>query len=86
MREESIVAFVVAAAGQQPQRDDLLKHCMAHLAPYKVAEHLTVLEVMPEHFLGQVEKKLLRAIACSSFGGECCGPLGMSESKHTDKH
>lgn len=68
MREESIVAFVVAASGATPGVEQLRAHCAAELAPYKVPEHVAVLEALPENFLGKVEKKLLREMARERFG------------------
>ncbi len=67
MREEAIVAFVVAASGTVPDVEQLRALCAGQLAPYKVPEHLAVLESMPENFLGKVEKKLLRQMARERF-------------------
>jgi len=67
MREEAIVAFVVAAGGATPDAEQLRSHCAGQLAPYKVPEHVAMLDAMPENFLGKVEKKLLRAMARERF-------------------
>ena len=67
MREEAIVAFVVAASGTCPDAAQLRAHCAGQLAPYKVPEHLAVLDVLPENFLGKVEKKVLRQMARERF-------------------
>ena len=67
LREEAIVAFVVASSGAVPDRAQLRAHCAAQLAPYKVPEHVVVLDTMPENFLGKVEKKLLRQMARERF-------------------
>ncbi len=67
IREEAIVAFVVAASGGCPDIEQLRAHCAGQLAPYKVPEHVIVLDVMPENFLGKVEKKLLRQMAHERF-------------------
>lgn len=67
MREEAIVAFVVAASGAKPDEELLRAHCASQLAPYKVPQHVAVLDVMPENFLGKVEKKLLREMAREMF-------------------
>ena len=67
MREEAIVAFVVAASGTKPDTEQLRAHCAAQLAPYKVPEHVATLDAMPENFLGKVEKKLLREMARERF-------------------
>ncbi len=68
IREEAIVAFVVPASGASPAVEALRSHCAAQLAAYKVPEHIVALEVMPENFLGKVEKKLLREMARAKFG------------------
>ena len=67
MREEAIVAFVVAARGAIPDVEQLRGHCAGQLAPYKVPEHIATLDAMPENFLGKVEKKLLREMARERF-------------------
>jgi carnitine-CoA ligase len=67
MREEAIVAFIVANSGACPDTALLRAHCAGQLAPYKVPEHIVVLDVMPENFLGKVEKKLLRQMAREQF-------------------
>ena len=67
MREEAIVAFVVAASGATPDAAQLREHCAGQLAPYKVPEHVVTLPAMPENFLGKVEKKLLREMARQQF-------------------
>ena len=67
LREEAIVAFVVAASGARPDAEQLRAHCATQLAPYKVPQHVAMLAVMPENFLGKVEKKLLREMAREMF-------------------
>ncbi|MBK8958761.1 MAG: AMP-binding protein [Proteobacteria bacterium] len=67
MREEAIVAFVVAAPGAATDAAQLRAHCATALAPYKVPEHVVTLDAMPENFLGKVEKKLLRQMARERF-------------------
>lgn len=67
MREEAIVAFVVAAPGAAIDAARLRAHCATALAPYKVPEHVVTLDAMPENFLGKVEKKLLRQMARERF-------------------
>ena len=67
LREEAIVAFVVAAVGATPDAEQLRDHCAGQLAPYKVPEHVATLDAMPENFLGKVEKKLLREMARQRF-------------------
>ena len=67
MREEAVVAFIVAASGATPDGEQLRAHCASQLAPYKVPEHVATLAAMPENFLGKVEKKLLREMAREMF-------------------
>ena len=68
MREEAIVAFVVAAGATAPNARELREHCSSRLAPYKVPEFVATLDALPENFLGKVEKKLLREMARERFG------------------
>lgn len=67
LREEAIVAFVVAAGDMDIDAEQLRAECAAQLAPYKVPEHVLTLAAMPENFLGKVEKKLLREMARARF-------------------
>ena len=67
MREEAIVAFVVAHDGTRIEPDALRATCAAELANYKVPEHIVTLDALPENFLGKVEKKLLREMAREKF-------------------
>lgn len=69
IREEAIVAFVVARNGEAIAPEALHAACVAELANYKVPEHIVAVDALPENFLGKVEKKVLREMARERFRG-----------------
>ena len=52
-------AFVVAAAGQQPELDALRAHVRSALADYKAPDRLVVLTELPVTAMGKVDKRAL---------------------------
>jgi acyl-CoA synthetase (AMP-forming)/AMP-acid ligase II len=54
------VAFVVLRKSPAGTTDELLEHCRAHLARYKVPREITVLEALPRNPSGKVLKRELR--------------------------
>jgi fatty-acyl-CoA synthase len=54
------VAFVVLRAGATVTTDDLLEHCRARLARYKVPKEITFLDALPRNPSGKVLKRELR--------------------------
>jgi acyl-CoA synthetase (AMP-forming)/AMP-acid ligase II len=67
LREEKIVAFVVAKPGSDIDPVDVIAVCQHKLADYKVPEHVAQLEKLPENFLGKVEKRALRDLASKLY-------------------
>jgi crotonobetaine/carnitine-CoA ligase len=61
MREEAIVAFVVADT--QMFEADVIVVCAKQLAHYKVPQVVEFLEALPENFLGKVDRNELRVRA-----------------------
>jgi fatty-acyl-CoA synthase len=55
------VAFVVLRAGTTVTTDELLEHCRARLARYKVPKEITFLDALPRNPSGKVLKRELRA-------------------------
>jgi fatty-acyl-CoA synthase len=55
------VAHVVLRPGATATRDDLLEHCAANLAKFKVPKDVTFLEALPRNPSGKVLKRDLRA-------------------------
>ncbi|MCB9899350.1 MAG: AMP-binding protein [Planctomycetes bacterium] len=62
---ERVVAAVVARDGTRPAVDDLLRHCRAHLAPYKVPRALVLVDALPRNPMGKVVRARVAAL---------CGP------------
>jgi acyl-CoA synthetase (AMP-forming)/AMP-acid ligase II len=52
-------AFVVAAAGAQPELDSLRKFSAEHLADYKAPDRLVLLDALPVTAMGKVDKREL---------------------------
>ena len=58
---ETPVAFVVVRDGAEVTADELVEHCRARLARYKVPKAVTFLEALPRNPSGKVLKRELRA-------------------------
>ncbi len=54
-------AFVVLAAGSPVSTDDLLEHCRANLARYKVPTTIEIRDALPKTMVGKILRKDLRA-------------------------
>jgi O-succinylbenzoic acid--CoA ligase len=54
------VAFVVPAAGAQPDREQLRRHCRERLAGYKVPVRVEIVEELPRNAFGKVQRHVLR--------------------------
>ncbi|KAF0846684.1 class I adenylate-forming enzyme family protein [Nocardia caishijiensis] len=57
------VAHVVAAPGATVSSSELLAHCRAELAGFKVPAAIVLTEEMPRNPVGKIDKKKLRALA-----------------------
>jgi len=64
-RGETIVAYVVLRDGARATVADLLDHCRAHLAKYKVPAAVEVLDALPRTTVNKTDKKALRERAQS---------------------
>lgn len=58
-RGEVPKAFVVLRPGAQATADDLIAHCRAHLAPYKVPRHVEFRDSLPKSLIGKVLRRVL---------------------------
>lgn len=57
---ETGLAFLVPAAGTDPDESDVLRHCREHLAAYKCPASLVIVDELPRNALGKVIKEELR--------------------------
>jgi acyl-CoA synthetase (AMP-forming)/AMP-acid ligase II len=57
---EQPVAFVVFRPGRVAAADDLIEHCRATLARYKVPREVYIEEVLPKNAVGKIAKPVLR--------------------------
>lgn len=62
IRDEEVVAFVVAAPGAELEVAELRAHCAERLARFKVPTEYVVLDRLPRSTIGKLEKKTLRAM------------------------
>jgi fatty-acyl-CoA synthase len=58
-------AFVACSGARRPAAEELLAHCRAHLAKYKVPKALTLLDSLPKGMTGKIQKSELAAMAAS---------------------
>jgi acyl-CoA synthetase (AMP-forming)/AMP-acid ligase II len=56
------VAFVVVSPGATTTPDDLVEHCRAQLARYKVPKDVTLIDALPRNPSGKVLKRELRQV------------------------
>lgn len=59
VRDEAVKAFVVPREGTEIDVEDLLRHCQAHLAVFKVPTLVEVIGDLPRGNYGKVQKQLL---------------------------
>jgi long-chain acyl-CoA synthetase len=59
-RGEVIRAFVVPRPGRRPSGEELLAHCRANLARYKVPASIELVAALPKTSVGKIDKKALR--------------------------
>lgn len=60
---ECVVLHVVRRTSSQVGEEDLLEHCRAHLAPYKVPRRVVFRPEIPKSAVGKVLRRALRASA-----------------------
>jgi fatty-acyl-CoA synthase len=62
-------AYVIPVAGSSVTADDVLTHCNARLARFKVPKTIVVTDAIPRTASGKVQKHLLKARALDELGG-----------------
>ena len=60
LREEAIVAYIVATQPVIVDVETVLNACRRKLADYKVPQHVEFIDAMPVNFIGKVERRTLR--------------------------
>jgi long-chain acyl-CoA synthetase len=65
-RGELPVAYVALRPGVQADSDELLAHCRANLARYKVPARIHIVEALPKTSASKTDKKALRQLAAES--------------------
>ena len=58
---ETVIAYVVAAPGAQPDPDALRVHCAHHLARYKCPTRIEVVDDLPRSLAGKLVRRELRS-------------------------
>lgn len=59
---ERVAAFVQLAPGAHASEDELVAHCRARLAKYKVPERILFVDAMPRNAMGKIVRRELPAI------------------------
>lgn len=67
---ETVLAFVVCMAGAEPPVPQLIDHCRARLAPYKVPHQFHFVATLPKNMLGKIQRQLLRDLLQHEAKGE----------------
>jgi acyl-CoA synthetase (AMP-forming)/AMP-acid ligase II len=57
---ERIRAFVVLRAGARATAEDLVVHCQANLARYKVPSRIFIVDALPRTTIGKIDRIVLR--------------------------
>ncbi len=60
MRDESIVAVIVAKQGGEVSAAELIEFCADRLAAFRVPEHIVFAESLPKTSVGKIQKHLIR--------------------------
>ncbi|MFT5504130.1 MAG: crotonobetaine/carnitine-CoA ligase [Gammaproteobacteria bacterium] len=60
IKDESIVAVVVAKPGAKPTTDELLEFCRGKLASFRVPETVLLVAELPKTSVGKIQKHLIR--------------------------
>ncbi|MEN3284561.1 MAG: carnitine-CoA ligase [Solirubrobacteraceae bacterium] len=60
IRDEAVKAFVVVADGHELTEEEVVAHCAAHLARFKVPTIVELRDSLPMTSIGKIEKKVLR--------------------------
>jgi crotonobetaine/carnitine-CoA ligase len=80
VRDEAVVAFVVAAAGAALDAAALDAHCRSQLARFKVPEEYRLVDALPKTSIGKIEKKALRMQLEPKTGDRECDMIERSVS------
>lgn len=70
IRDEAVKAFVVAVEGTELTEEQIIAHCRAHLASFKVPTIVEILPALPKTSIGKIEKKALRLREQDANGGQ----------------
>jgi long-chain acyl-CoA synthetase len=62
-RGEAVIAFVVLKDGAGVATDELIEHCRANLAKYKVPSSINLVDSLPKSAVGKVLRRELREMA-----------------------
>jgi acyl-CoA synthetase (AMP-forming)/AMP-acid ligase II len=60
-RSETVKAYIVPKAGMQPTEEEIIAHCRARLAPYKLPKLVEFRAELPKTALGKVLRRMLIA-------------------------
>jgi long-chain acyl-CoA synthetase len=61
-RGETVKAYVVVKEGQSLTEEEVIAHCRANLAPYKVPTIVEFIDAIPRTAVGKPDRKVLRSM------------------------
>ncbi|HVX23269.1 MAG TPA: AMP-binding protein [Acidimicrobiales bacterium] len=73
---EAVTAAVVLRPGSSADQDDIVGHCVRHLAGYKKPRRVLFVDELPKGVTGKVAKAELRALAARDHGTQGNGTQG----------
>ena len=65
-RGEVVRAYVSLRPGASATPEELLAHCAANLAKYKVPASIAIVDALPKTTVNKTDKKALKALAAAS--------------------
>ena len=66
-RGEVVRAYVALRPGMSATSDELIAHCAANLAKYKVPASIAIVDALPKTTVNKTDKKALKALAAVSL-------------------
>jgi len=59
-RGETLKAYIVLKEGESMTKEEVIEHCRANLAPYKVPKIIEFRTELPKTMIGKVLRRMLR--------------------------
>ncbi len=83
-RGEIIKAYVVVRPGETLEKSDVISHCKAKLANYKIPKQVEFRKDLPKSIVGKVLRRVLKAEEAEKHGGKDKTPSAPTETPPTE--